>query len=111
MPHSNSEYFVFSDMKTLPLDFLMVSVHPTLYPVHNLEEFEVEPEKGEDGEESGAEPPDPPILPLSAEHIDRHGMYVMDAGTALYLWVGRAISDSLCQQVRLDTVMVPPFHL
>ena len=98
-------------MKTLPLDFLMVSVHPTLYPVHNLEEFEVEPEKGEDGEESGAEPPDPPILPLSAEHIDRHGMYVMDAGTALYLWVGRAISDSLCQQVRLDTVMVPPFHL
>ena len=66
----------------------------------------MEPERGEDGEESGAEPPDPPILPLSAEHIDRHGMYLMDAGTALYLWVGRAISDSLCQQVRLNLVIL-----
>ena len=78
----------------------MVSVHPTLYPVHNLEEFEVEPEKSEEEEEPGPEPPDPPILPLSAEHIDRHGIYLMDAGTAMYLWVGRAISDALCQQVR-----------
>jgi len=91
--------FDMGNLKSLPLDYLMVSVHPTLYPVHNLEEFEVEPEKSEEEEEPGPEPPDPPILPLSAEHIDRHGIYLMDAGTAMYLWVGRAISDALCQQI------------
>ena len=89
-----------ADLKTLPLDFLMLSVHPTLYPVHNLEEFDVESEKSDGEEDSGQEPPDPPILPLSAEHIDRHGIYLMDAGTAIYLWVGRALSDLLCKQVR-----------
>lgn len=95
--------FDMSNIKTLPLDYLLLSIHPTLYPVHNLEEFEVEPERNGDEsreeEEQGPEPPDPPILPLSSEHIDRHGIYLMDAGTAIYLWVGRAVSDALCHQI------------
>ena len=41
----------------------------------------------------------PPRLPLSSAHIDRHGAYLMDTGNYLYLWIGAAISDQFCLQV------------
>ncbi len=41
----------------------------------------------------------PPKLHLSAESIDRHGVYIMDAGEAIYMWIGRSVSDQFLQQV------------
>lgn len=41
----------------------------------------------------------PPRVPLSSAHIDRHGAYLMDSGTHMYLWIGAAISDQFCLQV------------
>jgi len=41
----------------------------------------------------------PPCLPLSSAHIDRHGAYLMDTGSYMYLWIGAAISDQFCLQV------------
>lgn len=41
----------------------------------------------------------PPRLHLSSENIDRHGLYVMDCGESIYVWVGRSISDIYLQQV------------
>ena len=43
--------------------------------------------------------PNPPCLPLSSAHVDRHGAYLMDTGSHMYLWIGAAISDQFCLQV------------
>jgi protein transport protein SEC24 len=36
---------------------------------------------------------------LSSENIDRHGVYIMDCGEAIYMWVGKSVSDQFLQQV------------
>ena len=36
---------------------------------------------------------------MSFEKIDRHGVYLMDTGSYFYLYVGQAVSDTLCQQL------------
>ena len=43
--------------------------------------------------------PQPPLLQLSSANIDRHGVYLMDRGSNMYLWIGAAISDKWCQEV------------
>lgn len=43
--------------------------------------------------------PQPGILQLSSANIDRHGAYLLDAGTHLYLWLGAALSDRFCMEV------------
>ena len=43
--------------------------------------------------------PQPELLQLSAGNIDRHGAYLMDLGSRMYLWLGAAISDKFCQEV------------
>ena len=43
--------------------------------------------------------PNPPRLPLSSAHVDRHGAYLMDTGSHMYLWIGAAVSDQFCVQV------------
>ena len=48
----------------------------------------------------------PPLLPLSSAHIDRHGAYLMDTGSHMYLWLGAAISDQFCH----DVLGVPSFQ-
>jgi protein transport protein SEC24 len=60
----------------------------------------------EDATEDDDAVPQPPILPLTAASIDRHGVYLMDAGTYIYVWVGAAIADQLCQ----DIFDKPNFH-
>ena len=49
--------------------------------------------------ESDAEICIPPKLHLSSENIDRHGVYVMDCGEAIYMWIGRSVSDDFLKQV------------
>lgn len=39
------------------------------------------------------------LLQLSSANIDRHGVYLMDQGDNMYLFVGGAVSDSFCQEV------------
>lgn len=36
---------------------------------------------------------------MSSENIDRHGVYIMDAGEAIYMWIGRSVSDQFLQLV------------
>ncbi|XP_014678534.1 PREDICTED: protein transport protein Sec24B-like [Priapulus caudatus] len=50
-------------------------------------------------ESDGVLVPQPAILQLSSANIDRHGVYVMDVGECLYVYVGRAASDQLIQDV------------
>ena len=43
--------------------------------------------------------PQLPVLQLSSAHMDRHGVYLLDAGSHMIIWVGAAISDQFCQDV------------
>ncbi|XP_042901312.1 protein transport protein Sec24A isoform X2 [Parasteatoda tepidariorum] len=80
-------------MKTLPLVYLMKYIYPTLYPVHALDD------KNAIHQDDDAIIPQPPILQLSSEKIDRHGAYILDTLDVLYLYIGRAINDQFCTSV------------
>lgn len=80
-------------MKTMPLKFLMLCIYPHLYAVHNLDNKKVILDS------SDTEICLPPRLHLSSENIDRHGVYIMDCGEAIYMWIGRSVSDLFLQQV------------
>jgi protein transport protein SEC24 len=41
----------------------------------------------------------PVPLSLSSEKLERHGLYLLDNGAEIYVWVGRAISQELCQMI------------
>ena len=36
---------------------------------------------------------------LSSEVLERHGVYLLDDGQVLRLWVGRAVPAELCQEL------------
>ncbi|ESN92676.1 hypothetical protein HELRODRAFT_69899 [Helobdella robusta] len=74
--------------KWLPLKQLLLHIYPALYPLHNLTEEQVC--VCEDHVIR------PSMTSLSSHQIDRHGAYVMDAGSYLYLYLGSAISDAFC---------------
>lgn len=85
--------FAMDRMKTLPLHYLMKYIYPTLYPVHALDE------KNAIHQDDDAIIPQPVILQLSSEKVDRHGAYILDTYDVLYLYVGRAINDHFCTNV------------
>jgi protein transport protein SEC24 len=80
-------------MKTMPLRYLMLYVYPDLYALHNFDDNKLV----SDGYES--EVCIPPRLHLSSENIDRHGVYLLDAGESIYIWVGKSVSDLFLQDV------------
>ncbi|KAJ3103950.1 COPII subunit [Physocladia obscura] len=41
----------------------------------------------------------PPRLNLSSEKLERHGLYLLDNGVDIFLWVGRFISPELCSLI------------
>ncbi|GFU59402.1 protein transport protein Sec24B [Nephila pilipes] len=85
--------FAMERMKALPLQYLMKYIYPTLYPVHALDE------KNAIHQDDDVIIPQPVILQLSSEKIDRHGAYILDTFDVLYLYIGRAINDQFCTSV------------
>jgi len=87
------------ECKTLPLSRLMQKLTPDLYPVHAL--------NNEGGiERDDGIIPQPPRLALSSGSMDRHGAFLLDRGTHLYLWIGSNINPDFCQ----DVFGVSEFH-
>lgn len=84
--------FAMCQMKCLPLSLLLQSIYPDLYPVHNLEQQA----HMDSGDENPTIVP-PQRLHLSSEKIDSHGVYVLDNGTMIFIYVGHNINPSLCQ--------------
>jgi protein transport protein SEC24 len=91
--------FAMEQCKNLPLRYLIQMFHPDLYPVHSLDEKNAIYKDDKVIMQ-------PPLLPLSSAHIDRHGAYLMDTGSHMYLWLGAAISDQFCH----DVLGVPSFQ-
>ncbi|KFO70049.1 Protein transport protein Sec24A, partial [Cuculus canorus] len=84
--------FTMCQVKNQPLVYLMLMTHPSLYRVDNLTD-------------EGAlnindrTIPQPPILQLSVEKLSRDGAYLMDAGSVMFLWIGKNCGQSFITQV------------
>uniref|UniRef100_A0A915L664 Protein transport protein Sec24B n=1 Tax=Romanomermis culicivorax TaxID=13658 RepID=A0A915L664_ROMCU len=79
----DSRVFALCNFRTLPLNLFMLQICPSLHPLHLVDN-------------AGS---DLPLLSLSYERIDRHGVYLMDTGDYLFIFVGQAVSEQFCQNV------------
>ncbi|XP_037543760.1 protein transport protein Sec24A [Nematolebias whitei] len=84
--------FAMYQLKYQPLAFTMLMIHPALYRVDDLTD-------------EGAlnindrTIPQPRVLQLSVEKLSREGAFLMDAGTVMYLWIGRNCQPNFLTQV------------
>ncbi|SCZ98643.1 BZ3500_MvSof-1268-A1-R1_Chr3-1g05521 [Microbotryum saponariae] len=84
-------------LTTLPSQLLIPYLHPVFYSLHNMPK-----ECGTIGDQ-GVVLPIP--LPLSSERLERHGLFLIEDGQNVFLWLGR---DAVPQLV-LDVFDVPSY--
>ncbi|XP_061558896.1 protein transport protein Sec24A [Phycodurus eques] len=79
-------------LKYQPLAYAMLMIHPALYRVDDLTD---------EGALNVSERtvPQPRVLQLSVEKLSRDGAFLMDAGTIMYLWIGRNCNPNFLTQV------------
>ncbi|KAF9525046.1 CPII coat sec24 protein [Crepidotus variabilis] len=78
-------------LTTLPSQLLIPYIYPTFYSLHNMP-----PEAGTIGEHGVILPPP---LPLTSERLERHGLFLIEDGQTIFLWVGRDAVPQLIQDV------------
>ncbi|XP_056659069.1 protein transport protein Sec24B isoform X2 [Monodelphis domestica] len=84
--------FAMCQMKWQPLVHLMKIIHPNLYRIDKLTD-------------EGAIHvndrivPQPPLQKLSAEKLTREGAFLMDAGSIIYIWIGKNCDDNFIKDV------------
>ncbi|XP_054245426.1 protein transport protein Sec24A [Indicator indicator] len=84
--------FAMCQVKNQPLVYLMLMTHPSLYRVDTLTDkgaFNI----------NDRTIPQPPLLQLSVEKLSRDGAYLMDAGSVMFLWIGKNCGQSFISQV------------
>ena len=81
-----------SRMASLPIDRLLPAVHPRLLRISL--EVGAQPLPSPNGESIL-----PDFLPLSAEHLDSAGVYVLENGYDLFLYVGRDVPPTTLEQL------------
>ncbi|XP_059207480.1 protein transport protein Sec24A isoform X3 [Centropristis striata] len=84
--------FAMCQLKYQPLVYAMLMIHPTLYRVDDLTD-----EGALNINERTI--PQPRVLQLSVEKLSREGAFLMDAGTVMYLWIGRNCHPNFLTQV------------
>ncbi|KAF8609164.1 protein transporter SEC24 [Ceratobasidium sp. AG-I] len=85
-------------LTTMPSQQLMAYIHPAFYSLHNMA-----PECGTVGEHGIIMPPP---LPLTSERLERHGLFLIEDGQNMFLWVGR---DAVPQLI-MDVFDVPNYE-
>jgi protein transport protein SEC24 len=78
-------------LTTLPSQNLIPYIHPTLYSLHNM------PQESGTIDDRGVVMP--PALPLSSERMERHGLFLIEDGQNIFLWVGRDAVPDLIRDV------------
>ncbi len=78
-------------LTTLPSQLLIPYLHPTLYSLHTMP-----PEAGTIGDHGVVLPPP---LPLTTDRFERHGLFLIENGQEVMLWVGRDAVPQLVQDV------------
>nr|XP_046265894.1 protein transport protein Sec24A isoform X2 [Scatophagus argus] len=84
--------FSMCQLKYQPLAYTMLMIHPDLYRVDDLTD-----EGALNINERTI--PQPRLLQLSVEKLSREGAFLMDAGTVMYLWIGRNCNPNFLTQV------------
>ncbi|XP_064422900.1 protein transport protein Sec24A isoform X2 [Latimeria chalumnae] len=90
--------YAMCQVKSQALVYLMLMVHPNLYRVDKLTD--------EGAMNIGDKTiPQPPLLQLSVEKLSKDGAFLMDAGSVMFLWIGRN-----CEQTFLSQVLGVPSY-
>ncbi|KAF7351265.1 Protein transporter SEC24 [Mycena sanguinolenta] len=76
---------------SLPSQLLIPYLYPTFYSLHTMP-----PEAGTVGEKGVIMPP---ALPLTSERLERHGLFMIEDGQTIFLWVGRDAVPQLIMDV------------
>ncbi|XP_070699471.1 protein transport protein Sec24A [Pempheris klunzingeri] len=79
-------------LKYQPLAYAMLMIHPALYRVDDLTD-----EGALNINERTI--PQPRLLQLTVEKLSREAAFLMDAGTVMYLWIGRNCNPNFLTQV------------
>lgn len=84
--------FAMCEVKYQPVSYLILMIHPSLYRIDNL---------SDEGSININDKtiPQPPILQLSVEKLNRDGAFLMDAGCAFFLWIGKNCCSQFVTQV------------
>ncbi|XP_029482990.1 protein transport protein Sec24A isoform X1 [Oncorhynchus nerka] len=84
--------FAMCQLKYQPLAYVMLMIHPALYRVDDLTD---------EGALNVSERtiPQPRVQQLSVEKLSRDGAFLMDAGSVIYLWIGRNCNPNFLTQV------------
>jgi len=80
-------------MKCMPLATMIQTIYPDLYKVDSLETAPTEED------EEGVLLPNPPRLQLSAEKIAMNGVYLLDMGEQLMLYIGKVAPPFFCERI------------
>ncbi|XP_021500774.1 protein transport protein Sec24B isoform X3 [Meriones unguiculatus] len=84
--------YAMCQMKSQPLIHLMKMIHPNLYRIDRLTD-------------EGAihvndrVVPQPSLQKLSAERLTREGAFLMDCGSAFYIWIGKGCDNNFIENV------------
>ncbi|KAK5887817.1 hypothetical protein CesoFtcFv8_016382 [Champsocephalus esox] len=84
--------FAMLQLKYQPLVYSLLMIHPALYRVDDLTD-----EGALNINERTI--PQPRVLQLSVEKLSREAAFLMDAGTVMYLWIGRNCHPNFLSQV------------
>ncbi|KAJ3038754.1 COPII subunit [Rhizophlyctis rosea] len=87
---SDLRSYIMALLYVFPPELCIIHTHPRFYALHVLE-----PQVGLPGEDGQIVYP--PRLNLSSEKLERHGLYFLENGVEMFLWVGRAVAPQLCQ--------------
>ncbi|KAI9331099.1 Sec23/Sec24 trunk domain-containing protein [Obelidium mucronatum] len=90
---SDIRSFAMALMCVYPAEAFVPNVHPRFWAIHSMDST-----SGTVDETTG-QVIFPPLLNLSSEKLERHGLYLMDNGTDIFLWVGRSIVPELSGSV------------
>ncbi|XP_036793624.1 protein transport protein Sec24A isoform X1 [Oncorhynchus mykiss] len=84
--------YAMCQLKYQPLAYVMLMIHPALYRVDDLTD---------EGALNVSERtiPQPRVQQLSVEKLSRDGAFLMDAGSVIYLWIGRNCNPNFLTQV------------
>ncbi|KAJ3487805.1 hypothetical protein NLI96_g3293 [Meripilus lineatus] len=91
-------------LTSLPSQLLIPYIYPTFYSLHNMAPEDDLFQCGTVGDQ-GVIMPLP--LPLSSERLERHGLYLIEDGQTIFLWVGR---DAV-PQLMIDVFNLPSYDV
>lgn len=100
---SDERSFLLQALCNMPVEVCRVFIYPRLFPVHDFSEQVGAPKEDSAGPDVVCAGREEIVLPavmnLSAERLSSDGVYLLDDGTGMFLWVGRAAPPAFLSDV------------